>query len=224
MTVLCIAPLQEEFEFFMQSLQERGYTTEEVIIGRLVAQHVSTLQMIVSRGGHGKTQFGIQTQHLLDHLHDVDAVVCFGAAGALASTLRVGDVVVATETMEHDYTLRFVSRPLPRFAGDPVLLAGLRQLSLTSFPFEVQFGIVASGDEDIIEVERATAVQQTTEACAVAWEGAGGGRACRFSNVPFIEIRGVTDTANRDAPADFETNLHAAMQNVADLIVRWRTT
>jgi adenosylhomocysteine nucleosidase len=193
-----------------------------MMIGRIDALHFPALDIVVARGGHGKTQYGVQTQHLLDHLDDVDAVVCFGAAGALAEELAVGDLVVATETVEHDYTERFSPHPLPRFAGDAALLAAVRSLSPESLPFALHFGIVASGDEDIIELERGAALRQATEACAVAWEGAGGARAAAFSTVPFIELRGITDTADHNAPADFEMNLHVAMANAAALVALWR--
>ena len=222
MTMLFVAPLQAEFDFFARRLHEQGYSSNPRLIGRLAARQVPALDIMVTRGGHGKTQFGVQTQHLLDHAQDVEAVVCFGAAGALAEDLAVGDLVLATETVEHDYTQRFRSHPLPRFAGNAVLLATLRQLPLQSLPFGVHFGIVASGDEDVIELERAAALRQATEACAVAWEGAGGARACLFSGIPFAELRGITDTADHNAAAHFEANLHVAMRNAAALVAMWR--
>jgi adenosylhomocysteine nucleosidase len=223
MTILFIAPLQVEVDGFTQSLHERGYSSTVLQVGRIGAQHFPTLRITIARGGHGKTQFGVQTQHLLDHVPDVEAVVCVGAAGALAEDLAVGDLVLATETVEHDYTERFSNHPLPRFAGNAALLTTLQQLPLHSLPFGVHFGIVASGDEDVIEIERAAALRQATEACAVAWEGAGGARACAFSHIPFVEMRGITDTADHNAPAHFKVNLRIAMANAAALVVQWRT-
>jgi adenosylhomocysteine nucleosidase len=58
-------------------------------------------------------------------------------------------------------------------------------------------------------------LQSLTGAIAVAWEGAGGARACRFSGVPFLEIRGITDSAGHSAPTDFEENLIIALHNLA---------
>ena len=55
----------------------------------------------------------------------------------------------------------------------------------------------------------------------VAWEGAGGARACTFSNIPFVEVRGVTDTADHNAPTDFERNLEVAMESIAALVTAW---
>jgi len=222
MSILFVTPLQSELDFFSQSLHEHDYSSTAVQVGRIAAQHFPALDLLVARGGHGKTQFGVQTQHLLDHAGDAEAVVCVGAAGALADDLAVGDLVFATETVEHDYLQRFSSHPLPRFAGDAGLLTAVRQLPLQSLAFGVHFGIVASGDEDVIELERAAALRQATEACAVAWEGAGGARACAFSGVPFVELRGITDTADHNAPADFRTNLRVAMASAAALVAIWR--
>lgn len=223
MTKLLIAPLQEEMAAFTQSLYKHKHSATSIPIGRLTAQYFEGLDSIVACGGHGKTQFAIHTQHLLDHAHTIDQVVCFGAAGALTESLAVGDLVVATETIEHDYTLRFVRRPLPRFAANPNTIQMLQQLPLHSLPYRTHFEIIASGDEDIIEQERAITLQQSTHAYAVAWEGAGGARACQFSKVPFVEIRGITDTANHDAPDDFTTNVSRAMAHIASLITLWLT-
>jgi adenosylhomocysteine nucleosidase len=224
MTLLTVAPLQQELDAFAESLRDRGYPAAPMSIGRLEVYQFPTLALSVARGGHGKTQFGVQTQYLLDHLPDVEAVVCVGAAGALAADLAVGDLVVATATVEHDYTQRFRRHPLPRFAGDTSLLANLQRLPLETLPCNVHFSIVASGDEDVIELERAAALRQATEACAVAWEGAGGARACGFNDIPFLELRGITDTADHQAAAHFAANLHVAMTNAAALVALWRAS
>ena len=57
----------------------------------------------------------------------VQLVICAGAAGSLVPKLSVGDIVVGTETVEHDYRLLFATRPLPRFPGPgPSIVALLR--------------------------------------------------------------------------------------------------
>ena len=64
-------------------------------------------------------------------------------------------------------------------------------------------------------------LHESTGALAVAWEGVGGAKACAFSRVPFVEIRGVTGTADHNAASDFEKNLEVAMSNLAMLIISW---
>lgn len=221
MKILIVTPMQEEFDFFLQVAIRRGFQTEEERLGRLPVMRLPELGVTLARGGLGKAQFGIQTQHLLD-LETWEVVICAGAAGALVDELAVGDVVVATNTIEHDYNNKFSLRPRPQFEGTTLTLAQLRRVTVPAADFRVHFGPIASGDEDIVDVVRGRELQEATGALAVAWEGAGGARACLFSGTPFVEIRGVTDNANHTAPADFETNLELAMRNLAAFVIAWR--
>jgi len=179
------------------------------------------LNLTLARGGVGKADFAVRTQHLLDCCSDWNLVICAGAAGGLVDDLTIGDVVVATTTVEHDYNNKFSRRPRPRFDGAQAIITPLQNLSLLAHSFKVEFGVVASGDEDIVAAERRKSLREATGALAVAWEGAGGARACAFSQVPFIEIRGLTDAADHTAPSDFEKNLEVALGNVATLITTW---
>jgi adenosylhomocysteine nucleosidase len=212
--------MQEELDLFLRSCTRRGYCAEQGVVGRLPVMRLPELGVTLARGGVGKAQFAVQTQHMVDVGGPWDLVICAGAAGGLSDTVAIGDVVVATTTLEHDYDNKFSLRPLPRFDGAPGAIAGLRRAS-SPHPFKVHFGPLASGDEDIVDPERRRMLHQSTGALAVAWEGAGGARACAFSQVPFVEVRGVTDSANRRAPADFEANLEIAVHNVATLILAW---
>ena len=148
-------------------------------------------------------------------------IVCAGAAGALADEVPVGDIVVATTMVEHDYNNKFNKRALPTFDSAEDAIAELRFVSRSTKAFSVHFGPIASGDEDVVETERKRALHESTGALAVAWEGAGGARACAFNRIPFVEIRGVTDTADHNAASDFEENLEVAMRNLTTLITCW---
>lgn len=159
-------------------------------------------------GGHGKVQFALTAQHLIRELKP-SLLICAGACGALAPGLRLADVIVAEQTIEHDYNLRFIKRPLPAFAGDADSLARLRGLP------NLHFGTIASGDEDVLDAVRAQEIARLTGALAVAWEGAGGAKAAAFCKVPFLELRAVTDSADQHAPQHFRENIAAGMQNIA---------
>lgn len=221
--ILIVTPLQEEYRDLYHSLSAFDLKSHMERIGKLDVHCFPEINVTLARGGHGKTQFGIQTQHLLDHAK-FDLVICAGAAGALAPEVRVGDVIVATETLEHDYNLKFAVRPKPRFPGDRQSIEQIKALHLAEAGFNVHFGIMAGGDEDVIEVTRGAELYQAHNALAVAWEGVGGARASAFSEVPYLEIRGATDTANHEAPVVFDVNLKIVMKNIAYLLVRWLKT
>ena len=218
--ILMLTPLQEEYSDLYHSLSELDLKSYTERIGKLDVHYFPEINVTLARGGHGKTQFGIQTQHLLDH-SKFDLVICAGAAGALAPEVKVGDVIIATLTLEHDYNNKFSARPKPRFAGDAKSIEQLKSLDLSDTNFKVHFGIMAGGDEDVIEVTRGAELRGLHDALAVAWEGVGGARASAFSDVPYLEMRGATDTANHEAPIVFYINLKIVMKNIASLLYQW---
>ena len=221
MKILIIIPIQKEFDAFLQACAGHGLEAEEARLGLLPVVRLPRLDITVAQGGLGKVQFAVQTQHLLDVYSDWDLVICAGAAGALVDQLAVGDVVVATETVEHDINNNFGQPLRPRFSGAPAAIEALKQVPPPPDSFKVHFGPVASGDEDVVAVERRQQLHDLTGALAVAWEGAGGARACQFSQVPFVELRGLTDKANSSAASDFEANLPTVMRNIVTLLVAW---
>ena len=221
MKILTVIPLEQEMDSLLQGCLDRRLQTKDTVIGRLAVVRLPDLGVTLACGGLGKVQFAVQTQHLLDVCPGWDLVVCAGAAGALVDQLSIGDVVVSTETVEHDINNRFGERLLPRFASAETIVSELRSVIPVCGSFQVRFGPIASGDEDVVDTDRRQVLHGLTGALAVAWEGAGGARACRFSRVPFIEIRGITDGADSSAASDFGANLGIAMGNVATLIVSW---
>jgi adenosylhomocysteine nucleosidase len=164
-------------------------------------------------GGHGKVQFALITQQLILQLRP-QLVVCAGTAGALAAEIRALDVVVGESVIEHDFRSAFVRGPQPRFAADERALTALREAGGP----RVHFGTIASGDEDIVDRARRVALNAQTGALAVAWEGAGLARACRLHDVPFIELRAISDAADSSAARDFAVNLRTAMGRLADVL------
>lgn len=218
MKTLIIIPTEPEFDFLLQACAAAGLHPQSAMLGRLSVERLPELDVTLACGGLGKAQFAVQTQHLLDACPGWELVICAGAAGALAEGLSDGDVVVGTETVEHDIRNRFGPPLLPRFGGAPVVVSALRSVRSGS-SFQVHFGPIASGDEDVVDAARRRTLHERTGALAVAWEGAGGARACHWSGTPFVEIRGVTDRADCAAASDLERNLKGAMSNVATLIL-----
>ena len=221
MRTLVVIPLPDELAIVQQAWMEAGLQVVDVQLGLLRAVEVPALSCTLVVGGLGKVQSGVQAQHALDAAPGWSAVVCAGAAGALYPALAVGDVVVASQTVEHDIRNHFGPPKLPRFVSAPVLVEGLRSARNLGHSFAVHVAPIASGDEDVVAVERQAALRERTGAWAVAWEGAGVARAAQFSGVPFVELRGITDGADHTAAADFLANLPTAMGNIATLLHEW---
>ena len=224
MEILVVIPTKREFVLFLASCKAHALQVENLTIGNLPVVQIPDLGITLSHGGLGKVQFAIHTQHLLDAYSGWSLAICLGTAGALVKDLSIGDIVVATETVEHDFHDKSGKSLLPKFSGAETILSELQSLSSDNNSFQIYFAPIASGDEDVMDIDRREEIHKLTGAFAVAWEGAGGARACQFSNIPFVEIRGVTDFANNNAVSDFKTNMESVMDNMAVLITFWLKT
>jgi adenosylhomocysteine nucleosidase len=218
--LLVLCPLAREWSFLVSTF-ESSIQVERLHNLKIKAAYISDWHALVATGGHGKTQFAVQAQYLIGQFPSSELVICAGAAGSLSSQLSVGDVVIGTETVEHDYRQLFASRPLPRFPGHGPSIDALRRSAQDVSGFQVAFDVIASGDEDVVASERAKAIRDQTGAVCVAWEGSGAARAALFNGIGSLEIRAVTDAADKEAPQRFDANLPIAMANLANLLRLW---
>ncbi|MCX6364543.1 MAG: acyltransferase [Actinobacteria bacterium] len=217
-----MVPQAEESAPLLEALRLRGYEGPTRLMGRLDVACLEALALGVVIGGHGKVQLAVQTQHLLDRLPAVQTVVCAGAAGSLTAAARWGDVVVGSCSIEHDYRLRFVSAPLPVHAADSSVVQQILALrAQLAGDYRLLYGPIASGDEDIVDLERARELHSETGAVCVAWEGAGGERAAAFSRRAFVELRVITDSCDSGAAADYHESMDAVMPHLADVLATW---
>ncbi len=221
MTVLVVTPIEPEFEAFTNALDGFGHIGMDRAVGQLSAREYDGGKFLLAQGGLGKAQFGVQTQHLIENLDNIEVVVCAGTCGRLSKDLTVGDVVVGTQTVEHDFNrgMSLIKLPLPTFEGDAGLLESLRSVADSgSLPCNVRFGGIASGDEGIASEKRISEIVESTGAIVVAWEGAGGARAAQLSGIPFLEIRGISDGAGENAFEEFWANIPIAIRSVAAVV------
>jgi adenosylhomocysteine nucleosidase len=221
-SVLLLAPDADEAAALLQGFTRRGIPHQDVRLGTLDCVALPSLDMLVATGGNGKAQYGIQAQYLIDRIDGIELLICAGAAGRLSETIHIGDIVLGTATVEHDYKERFNPRPCPAYEASPDVLGEFSQLaSSTAFPFHLHLGLIASGDEDIVDSIRATELRTETNALCVAWEGSGGARAARMNGIGFIEMRAITDAADSDAARAFHDNVSHVMFNVVEVILAW---
>ena len=102
--ILILCPLAREWSFLVRRFEASPHV-EHLHDLKIEAAYIPDWRALVAPGGHGKTQFAFQAQYLIDRFPSVELVICAGAAGSLVPELSVGDVVVVSETVEHDYRL-----------------------------------------------------------------------------------------------------------------------
>ena len=202
MRKLFLAPLKAEFSILSHAFQQK-WKHETLQIQSHTALYFPEVDLYLAVGGLGKVDMAIKTQFWLSQIPDCQLMACVGSAGSLDSALKVGDLIVASKTVEHDFKQIFFKKPRPEF---PMGSAWADFLQLSQSP-QIHHAPIASGDEDILSAQRRLELSQLTGAQAVAWEGAGAARACAFFNIPFCEIRGITDDLSTDLSGDLRPNL-----------------
>src|SRR6516165_9494310 len=93
--ILILCPLAREWSFLVSTF-EASLDVERLHDLKIEAAYIPGWRVLVAPGGHGKTQFAVQTQYLIDRFPSVKLVICAGAAGSLSPELSIGDVVIGT--------------------------------------------------------------------------------------------------------------------------------
>lgn len=214
MSYLLLTPLRAESAILSNIFKEK-WSYEIIHKASYEALYFSEPKIYLALGGHGKVEMALKTQFWITQLPDCQGVICAGSAGSLNPSLRVGDIVVGSKTIEHDYKQLFIKKSPPEF---PMSEQWKLKLQDKITP-PARWGVIASGDEDILSPDRRKAVFDLTAADAVAWEGAGAARASAFLKKPFCEIRTVTDNDQTDVKQDFTKNLNQAMLNLGQWLL-----
>ncbi len=213
MRKLFLTPLKAEFSILSHAFQKK-WKHENLQIGSHAAILFPEANICLAVGGLGKVDMAIKTQFWLSNLPDCQMMACVGSAGNLTKSLDMGDVVVASKTIEHDFKQVFFKKSLPEFA------MGEAWRDFLKLPQkQIHHVAIASGDEDVLSQERRDEIYRLTDAHAVAWEGAGAARACAFLKIPFCEIRAITDDPSTNLKQDFTKNLNHAMGHLAQWLI-----
>ena len=159
----------------------------------------------------------------------VSRMVFTGVAGGLAPQVRVGDVVVAREFIQHDMDASplFPRHEVPltgmtRFVADAALSDALAvaaplalQDMLLTLPSsewlnldlpnaQVHQGLIASGDRFVSQTSESQALQrELPDAMAVEMECAAIAQVCHDYGVPLAAVRTISDRADDAAHVDF---------------------
>lgn len=187
---------------------------------------ISGKDVVVVRSGIGKVNAGICTQILVD-CYNVDAVINTGIAGSLNATIDIGDVVLATDTLQHDMDATgFGYEPgvIPRmetstFVADQKLRELAKKCCERVNPdIKVFEGRVVSGDQFISDKAVKERITTQFAGYCTEMEGAAIAQAAYLNGIPFLIIRAISDKADDSATVDYPTFEAKAIENSVKLM------
>ncbi|OPJ57771.1 5'-methylthioadenosine/adenosylhomocysteine nucleosidase [Clostridium oryzae] len=179
---------------------------------------------VVVTCGIGKVNAAVCTQILVDEFH-VTNVINVGVAGGIGDGIVPGDVVVASNLVQHDMdTSAFGDKigQIPRlntfdFKCDETLINAAKK-SCEALESNSFIGRIVSGDQFIASVDKIRWLSSEFEALACEMEGASIAQVCYLNAIPFVVIRSISDNANTGAHMDYQKFIPIAVKNSTKIL------
>ena len=215
MTTAILSALPEEQAGLIQLLSQHEHLAQ--IPRGLERGLIHQKPVILALAGVGKVSAATTAAMLIER-HQVQRIVFTGVAGAVASHVEVGDVVVGEAYLQHDMDARplFPRYEIPytsisRHSADAKLVAlVLEALGAVSSwanglkALKTHRGLIISGDRFVSSSEEVSRLRsELPEALCVEMEGAAIAQVCQDYNIPFVAVRSISDKADDSAHVDF---------------------
>ena len=226
MTIGLICAIPEELAHLRDVLDTRD--TVEIAGLRFDHGRLDGHDVILVGAGVGKVNAAV-TATVLCERFQCRLIVFSGVAGGLDPELRIGDVVIADRTIQHDAGViederlqTYQAGHVPFFnpteqLGYPVdtgLLARVKAAlvdldighitaSSSSRPAKIAYGTILSGDQYLhCEVTRERLFRQLGGR-AIEMEGGALGQVAQAFGIPYLDIRALSDLAGKESRFDF---------------------
>lgn len=182
--------------------------------------------VVVVKCGVGKVNAAMCTQSMID-IFDVDAIINTGIAGSLDADIDIGDIVLATDTVEHDMdvaALGYAPGVIPDtetsiFDTDKRLLEIAQAATETAgLDVKVFTGRVVSGDQFISSKDKKKWLVSEFGGRCAEMEGASIGHVAVLNKVPYLVVRAISDKADDSAQMDYPSFAAKAIDNSVKLM------
>ena len=180
-------------------------------VGMFYEGMLEGLPVVIVQCGIGKVNAALCVQILCD-LFCVTHIVNTGVAGSLCAELDIGDFVISTDAMYHDFDCHAFGYPVGKVPGLPVTFEADEKLigyavaaAEAVNPGHTKTGRVASGDQFICEKAQKEHIISVTQALCTEMEGAGIAQTAHRNEVPFVILRAISDKADDSAEMDYPT-------------------
>ena len=219
-----IGAMEEEVTLLKESMNV--VTTRNVIGCDFFVGSVegSSHNIVLVRSGIGKVNAALCAQVLID-IFAVDSVINVGVAGAIDRTLKVGDIVISSDAIQHDFDTSalgdepgYISRmDTSIFAADINLIDAATD-AVEELGLVPNIGRIASGDQFIADLDSKHRIQTLFNPLCCEMEGAAIAQVCYFNHIPFLIVRAISDKADDSASMDYPTFEAQAIRHSVNLM------
>lgn len=223
MKIGIIAAMEEELKLLVENLEDKSQET--VLSNVYYSGRYGEHELVLVQSGVGKVMSAMSVAILVESFK-VDAIINTGSAGAVATGLNVGDVVVADTLVYHDVDLtafgydygQMSMQPL-YFHSDKTFVSTFEAV-LSKEEMTSKVGLIATGDSFIAGQEKIDVIKgHFPQVLAVEMEGAAIAQAAQATGKPFVVVRAMSDTAAHDANITFDEFIIEAGKRSAQVLM-----
>lgn len=223
MKIGIIAAMEEELKLIVENLEDKSQET--VLSNVYYSGRYGEHELVLVQSGVGKVMSAMSVAILVESFK-VDAIINTGSAGAVATGLNVGDVVVADTLVYHDVDLtafgydygQMSMQPL-YFHSDKTFVSTFEAV-LSKEEMTSKVGLIATGDSFIAGQEKIDVIKgHFPQVLAVEMEGAAIAQAAQATGKPFVVVRAMSDTAAHDANITFDEFIIEAGKRSAQVLM-----
>ena len=188
---------------------------------------VNGKEVVVVRSGIGKVNAAVCSQVLVDRF-GVEAIVNTGIAGSLRAEINIGDIVLSTDSVQHDMDATGFGYPagqIPRmdtfaFPADEKLLNLAKECCARVNPDIQTFtGRVVGGDQFISDKGKKQWLTETFDGSCTEMEGAAIAQVCYLNHIGCLIIRAISDKADDSANMDYQEFEAKAIRHSVKLLL-----
>lgn len=218
--ILCA--MREELEPILAQVE----VLEEVVHGKnkFYKAKFENKDLVLAYSKIGKVNSATTATIMIERF-GVKKLLFSGVAGAIDKDLRIGDLIIATKTCQHDVDLTvfgydpgYIPESEIFYNCDSELNEVARKVS-ARLGIKLKEGVIASGDQFIHNKERKEWIQKTFNASAIEMEGGAVGCVTWTLNVPFFMLRAISDSAEEGAGVDFDAFLEESSKVSATFLI-----
>ncbi len=202
-----------------------SYKTVEYAQNRYYEANYRGVELVIAYSKIGKVFSTLTATTMIEHF-GATKLLFSGVAGAISSTLKVGDLIVATKLSQHDLDITAFGHPFGYVPVGAVFVEADKDLIemskdvAASMGKKVQEGIIATGDQFVANEERKNWIGSTFGADALEMEGGSVAVVCSALNVPFFILRAISDAADMDASFSFDEFLETSAKESAEFVMK----
>lgn len=179
--------------------------------------------IILTESGIGKTNAARTTQILIDY-YKPEAIFNIGVAGGIAKNLKVGDIIISTSLVQHDFDITAFNHPkgyIPNIGDNIPIdnnLLNTTKTILDTNNISYKEGVIASGDIFCTKESMATKINTQFNALCVEMEGASIVQTAYLSKTPCLVIRSISDCPDNNNKVTYEEFLETSSNKVAQIM------